>query len=148
MATIVKYQPYVTNQFGAAPVNFATGGDTIKVMLTTATYTPSAASDTWKSAVSNEVTGGGYTARGATVTTSTSNTGGTLTVTGTSVTWAINAGGFTNARYAVIYKDTGSDATSPLIGYIDLGANQSNVNGSLILNWNNTATSGAIFTVA
>jgi hypothetical protein len=32
---------------------------------------------------------------------------------------------FTNGRYAIIYKDTGSAATSPLMGYIDFGANQS-----------------------
>jgi len=148
MAVITKYQNYVTNQFGAAPINFASGGDTVKVMLTSSTYTPSASSDTWKSSVTNEVTGGGYTAGGATVTTSTSNSGGTLSVTGNSVTWVINAGGFSNARYAVIYKDTGNAATSPLIGYIDLGANQSNVTGSLILNWNNSSNSGTIFTVA
>ena len=147
MASIVKYQNFIQTQFTTAPVNFTS--DTIKVMLTSSSYTPNAATDTTKSNVTNEVSGGGYTARGAQIAGITAvQSGGTLTVSGDSVTWGINAGGFANARYAVIYKDTGTDSTSILIGYIDLGANQSNVNGSLILNWNNTATFGAIFTAA
>lgn len=147
MAVITKYQSFVSKQFGGEAVNFA-ATDVVKVMLVSSAYTPSASADVYKSAVTGEVTGGGYTAGGAVVTTSNSNTGGTLSVNGTSVTWAINAGGFTTATTAIIYKDTGVAGTSPLIGYIALGGAQGNVNGSLILNWNNTSGSGTVFTVA
>ena len=40
-------------------------------------------------------------------------------------------------RYAVIYKDTGSAATSPLIGYIDFGADQS-ASGTFTINFDTT----------
>lgn len=147
MATpIQKYQHFVTSQYTTAPINFTS--DTIKVMLTASTYAYNLATDTTKANVTNEVTGGGYTARGATITgVSANNVAGTLTISGNSVTWGINAGGFSNARYAIIYKDTGVDSTSTLIGLIDLGTNQSNVNGSLIINWNSTPSAGAVFSV-
>lgn len=145
---IVKYQNFILKQFNGTGVAFGT--DTVKVMLVTSSYTPTVATDIFRSACSAyEVTGTNYTARGATIASVTATeSGGTLTVTGNSIDWAQNASGFTTAYYAVIYKDTGTDSTSPLIGYINLGANQGNVNGDLILNWNSTASSGTIFTAA
>lgn len=142
---IVKYQNFILRQFNGNSINFP--ADTIKVMLTTVTYTPTVVTDIFKSSVTNEVTGTNYTARGATVgAIAASETAGTLSVSGNSVTWAQSATGFSNARYAVLYKDTGVDGTSPLIGYIDLVSSQGNVAGDLIINWSSTATNGVVFT--
>lgn len=46
--------------------------DTLKVMLTTSSYTPNLDTDIYKSSVTNEVTGTGYTAGGATLASATS----------------------------------------------------------------------------
>jgi hypothetical protein len=140
---IVKYQNFVLRQFNGGAIDFDT--DTLKVMLTTSTYVPAPSTDIFKAAVTNEVSGTNYTARGNTITGVTATQSlGTATITGNTVTWLQSATGFTNARYAVVYKDTGVDATSPLIGYIDLVTNQGNTAGDLLLNWNSTATSGTI----
>jgi hypothetical protein len=100
--------------------------DVIKIMLTTSAYTPLQDTHDYKDDVTNEITGTGYTATGATLGTKTSvYTGGTNT-------WAFDAADavwttstFT-ARYAVIYDSTpATDATRPLICYIDFGADVS-----------------------
>ena len=51
-------------------------------------------------------------------------------------TWSAHASGFSTARYAVIYKSTGTASTSPLIGYIDFTTDQDNVNNDLTIKWN------------
>lgn len=159
--------------------------DTIKVMLTTSTYTPNADTHDYKDDVTNEVTGTGYTAGGATLafktnTYTAANSWATAwaastayavgdiviptvanghlymcvvagtsaasqptwpTVSGQTVadntaTWAEIGSGIIQfdaadvswttstitARYAVVYDDTpATDATKPLLGYIDFG---------------------------
>lgn len=52
-------------------------------------------------------------------------------------------GGFTDARYAVLYKDSGVEATSPLICSLDLGEDRDNTLGDLLFKW----ASGVVFTV-
>lgn len=148
MATIAKYNKFLLTQMngGTDTTGGSTSGparvvdfdtDTIKVMLTTSTYTPSATSHSTKTSVTNEVTGTNYTAGGATLGTVTVvDSTGTITFDAADTTWTQNAAGFANARYAVIYKDTGTAATSTLIGYIDFGADKGNVAGDLTLQWN------------
>jgi hypothetical protein len=97
--------------------------DTFKVMLTTSTYTPNQDTHQYKSSVTNEVSGAGYTATGVSV--------GSLTMsynTGTNV-WSFDGidaswtGISVTARYAVLYDSTpGTDATRPLVGYVDFGS--------------------------
>jgi hypothetical protein len=87
--------------------------------------------------------GGGYTTGGETlgstaVTTVTTND---AMYDAADVTWSSNASGFSTARYAVIYKSTGTASTSPLVGYIDFVSNQDNVNNDLTIQWN---TSGIL----
>jgi hypothetical protein len=144
MATISKYNK---GAYHAAIDPIDWNSDTIKVMLTTSTYTP-AATHEFKSSVTNEVSGTGYTAGGATITLSAGESSGTTTLTATNVTWSQNASGFSNARYAVIYKSTGADATSPLLFYIDMVSDRGNVSGDLTLKWNGGASSGTLFTIA
>lgn len=48
------------------------------------------------------------------------------------VTWASST---ITARYAVIYKDTGVATTSPLIGFVDFGQDESSSNGNFTIQW-------------
>jgi hypothetical protein len=124
--------------------------DPIKVMLCTASYTPSQDTHAFKSDVTGEVTGAGYTARGATLS---SKTLGYTSATkvlkfadAATLVWsgAVASSG-SPAAYAVIYKDTGTDSTSPLMGYVDFsGATAySNSTGTFTITW----SSSGIFTI-
>jgi hypothetical protein len=42
--------------------------------------------------------------------------------TATTISWAQHASNPTNARYVILYKDSGVAATSALIAYADLGS--------------------------
>lgn len=144
MATITKYNKFLKNQFdGTAVIDFNT--DTIKVALVTSTYSPSATTHDFFDDITNEVSGTNYTAGGATIGSLTlTESSGTVTFDGADVTWAQSGSGFSTARYAIIYKSTGTASTSPLIGYIDFTADKGNVSGDLTIQWG----AGGIFTVA
>lgn len=134
MATQATYDLFKLNLLnGTSFIDFDT--DTIKVMLVTSVYTPSAAThDFINDASANEVSGINYTAGGATLgTPSVTNSAGTTTVDYADVTWTQNAGGFSTARYAIFYKDTGTPTTSGLISYVDFTTDKGNVSGDLIL---------------
>lgn len=115
------------------PVDFDT--DTIKVALVTSAYTPDFDAHDYFNDVTNEVSGTGYTAGGATL--------GTVTVTldtandrvdfdAADTQWTSST---ITARAAVIYKSTGTATTSPLIAYIDFGSDQSSSNGTFTIQW-------------
>ncbi|MDV6276361.1 hypothetical protein R3Q06_22950 [Rhodococcus erythropolis] len=97
--------------------------DTLKVMLCTSSYTPNQDTHQFKSDVTNEITGTGYTAGGAALTSVTVAYNGstnTITLDAADVTWSTAT--FT-ARHAVIYDSTpGSDATRPLIAFVTFDA--------------------------
>ena len=110
--------------------------DTIKVALTTSSYTPDQDAHDFFDDVTNEISATGYTAGGATlsgvtVTADNTNNRGVFDANDTSWTTAT----ITNARYAVIYKSTGSAATSALICAIDFGADYSNTAGTFLITW-------------
>lgn len=131
----------VTAKFYAKAFTHLQNGDidldtnTIKVGLLTSSYTPAQSTDeTWADVNTNEVSGTGYTARGATlgsVTVATSSLVTTFDAADTS--WATST---ITARYAVIYKDTGTNSTSYLIAYVDFGADQSSSAGTFTIQWN------------
>lgn len=143
MAAFSKYTNFLLNQTNGNAVNFAT--DTIKCMLLTSSYSPNLNSDTWYNDIyANEVTGGGYTARGVQLTSqSIALSGTTVNFNAAAVSWVQNASGFTNAQYAVIYKDTGTNTSSPLIAVLNFGATYSNqvaafsvlLNSTPIVSW-------------
>ncbi len=115
--------------------------DTIKVMLTTSSYAPNIDTHEFKSSVTNEVASAGYTAGGATlankaVTTDTTDDEGVFDAD--DVVWSAVT---LTTRYAVIYKSTGVDATSPLLGYIDFGADQAAAGTDFTIRW---ATEGIL----
>lgn len=107
--------------------------DTVKVMLCTSSYTPNQDTHRYKSDVTNEITGTGYTAGGVTLASKTvTYTGGsnTLTLDCADPQWTSST---LTARYAVFYGSTGTDSTSPLICYWDFGADVSSSAGTFTL---------------
>lgn len=113
--------------------------DTIKVMLCTSTYSPNQDTHIYKSSVTNEVTGTGYTAGGATLASKTityDTATNVVVLDAADVTWASST---ITARYAVIYSDAGaSDATKVLLGYVDFGSDQASTSGNFTLTWDAT----------
>lgn len=110
--------------------------DTIKVMLVTSSYTFNQDTHDFKDDITNEITGTGYTSGGATLTSPVlAYTAGTntLALDGADVAWA--SATFT-ARGAVVYDATpGTDATRPVLVFVDFGADVSTTAGTLTLTW-------------
>lgn len=127
--------------YNAFKKNIANGGidldtDTIRVMLVTSAYTPDQDAHEFKSSVTNEVTGTGYTARGAALANKAvtqDNTNNLMKFDSDDTTWTNST---ITARGAVVYKDTGTDGTSPLICYIDFGADKSSSVSNFTIQWN------------
>lgn len=110
--------------------------DTMKVALVTSAYTPDQDAHEDFADVTNEVTGTGYTAGGQTI----ANSAVTIDDTdnegvwdGDDVTWTTST---LTSRAAVVYKDTGTAATSLLVCYIDFGSDQSSSAGDFTISWN------------
>jgi hypothetical protein len=112
--------------------------DTIKVALTTSAYTPDQDVHDFFNDVTNEITGTGYTAGGATLgskSTSYDTASNETRLIAANAQWTTAT---ITARYAVIYKDTGTASTSPLLGYVDFGGDQSVTAGTLTVQWDAT----------
>lgn len=120
--------------------NIDLDSDTIKIALVGSGYTPAIDThDFWDDVVANESSGTGYTAGGATlsnITLSVDTTNDRAVFDADNVSWTISSA--LAARYAVIYKSTGDNATSPLIGYIDLDALYSLASGTLTITFHAT----------
>ena len=67
----------------------------------------------------------------------------TLQLDAADVVWSSST---ITARYVVLYKDTGTSATSQLIAYFDLGADVSSTAGAFTITWD--ATGVLTFTTA
>lgn len=111
--------------------------DTIKVMLVTSAYTPDQDAHTKRSDVTNEVSGTGYTAGGATLankSVSADNTDNEGVFDADDVVWGSST---ITARGAVLYKARGGAASADeLIAYIDFGSDQISSSGNLTITWN------------
>jgi len=110
--------------------------DTIKVALVTASYTPDQDNHEDFADITNEVSGTGYTAGGATlsnVSITKDNTDNEGVFDADDVTWSNST---ITARGAVVYKDSGTPATSWLIFYKDFGSDYSSVAGDFKITWN------------
>jgi hypothetical protein len=117
---------------GEAPlVDFLS--DTIKVALTTSPYTPNQDDHDFFNDVTNEVTGTGYTAGGATLGSKTlANTNNVCKFDAADTSWSTST---LTARRAVIYKDTGTASSSPLLAWVDFGADVSSSAGTFQITW-------------
>lgn len=114
--------------------------DTIKVALLTNAYTPDQDAHNYlDDVVANEVTVTGYTAGGATLANKTNTYNGAsnvIVLDADDVTWSSST---ITARYAVIYDASpATNATKPLIGYVDFGSDQSSSNGNFTITWDAT----------
>ena len=123
---------------------------TVKVAFTTSSHNPAtnvATDDFWNDVSASEVSGSGYSAGGNAVGTKTvTASSGTITFDAADPsTWSQNASGFNNAKNAILYKDTSSAATSPLIAYNIFSTNKGNVSGDLTIQF---SASNGIFTIA
>ena len=142
MAVTANWYGLGLKAFMDGSINWAS--DTIKVALTTSAYTPDQDTHDFFNDVTNEVTGTGYTAGGATLGSKTSNyTTGTNTVwlDAADTSWTTST---ITARRAVIYKSTGTASTSPVLGYVDFGADVVSSSGTFSIQWD----SGGILTVS
>lgn len=91
-------------------------GDTFKVALARATYTP-ALTHTALSSVTQTPSGNGYTTGGATLGSVTwTETNGLLTFDSADPSWTASGGSIV-ARYAVLYDDTTSSPADALVAY-------------------------------
>lgn len=100
--------------------------DTIKIAILDNAATIAQDTDQyWSDQSANEVSGTGYTAGGITLSSKTLTydaASNTVRFKAADVTWTTVT--FTNGLYAIIYKSTGTDTTSHLLGWIDFGAAQ------------------------
>lgn len=117
--------------------------DTIKVMLVTSAYTPDQDAHTKLSDITNEVTGTGYTAGGATLASKTvtqDNTNDKGVMDCADITWSTST---ITARGAVLYKSRGGASSSDeLIAYYDFGTDKSSVAADFTITINTSGLFG------
>lgn len=111
------------SKFPLSQVNWT--GDTIKARLTNTA--PTQNTNQFLSDVGTAV-GTDQTLAGKTATTTTNVT----SLVATPVTWSAVTGTF---QYIIVYKDTGTGSTSPLIAFVDLGAASSPVAQDVVITW-------------
>lgn len=130
MAVTAKAYGSAMTRFVSGDIDYAT--DTIKCALTTASYVPNQDTHDYADDITNELTGGNY-ARQTLATKTVDYTAGTneLVLSCANITFANLTAA--EIRLAVFFKDTGVASTSPLIAYMDFGANQSASGQNLIL---------------
>lgn len=118
--------------------------DTIKAALTTSSYTPNQDTHTYFSDVTNEISGTGYTAGGVALATKSvayDTTTNETRLIAANAAWTTAT--FTTRR-AVVYKDTGTAATSPLLGWVDFGADNTVSAGTFTITWDATGVLKAV----
>jgi hypothetical protein len=114
--------------------------DTFKMMLTTSAYTPNQDTHDFRDDVTNEVTGTGYTAGGATLAgvAVTYDTGtNQVRVTWTDPTWPAST---ITARTAVIYKSRGgASSADELLAYVTEAADVTSTGATFTVDMANPA---------
>lgn len=140
MAQVLNIYNQFLNTITNKEINIDT--DDLKVMLVSSSYTPNKETDKYKSNVTGEVIGSGYTAGGLSLKNITYTLDGAVaTLRADNPKWVeLN---INNLKYAVIYDNTPYDATSPstdaakaLIAYIDFGEALNIINAELEIVWN------------
>lgn len=112
--------------------------DTIKTALVSGYTFDQDAHEFWDDVSANEVSGTGYTAGGETLTTSAptySTADNRRMYDADDVVWDAS-GGSLSAEGAVVYADTGTPSTSPLLGYVDFEDTVTATNDTFTVAWN------------
>ncbi len=115
----VKYEQFAEDYANKVHDLFGTD-DTLKIALTNTA--PTVASDALLSDITEIAAGNGYTAGGEDTQNNGTMSGGTLTVTGTTIVWTASGGAIAQFRYLVLYNDTPASPLNPLIAYFDHGS--------------------------
>jgi hypothetical protein len=129
----------VYNSFKKSIMNGSVDLDTdnINVALLTNSYSANIDTHTMYSDVTTQevASANGYTTKGqtlGTITISVDTTNDLAYFDAANVTWSTST---ITARYAVIFKNTGTNNTSPLIAYVDFGSDKTSDNGNFIIDW-------------
>lgn len=132
MADLIFNSFFVEHASGAIDLD----SDTFKLMLVTSGYTP-VKTHNRRDDVTNEVSGTGYTAGGATlgsVTLTQDDTNDQAVWDAADVTWASST---ITARGAVLYKSRGGAASADeLVKFFDFGSDQVSNNGNFTVQFN------------
>lgn len=113
--------------------------DDIKVSAHTNTYTVNQDTHDFADDLTNEVSGTNYSAGGAAIANQTlTRSTNTVTFDGDNIVWSQSGAGFSNARKFVVYRNTGSAATSRLFSVVTADADVGNVTGDLTIAWAGT----------
>ena len=135
--TAFLYGVAMKNQYdGTSVVDWDT--NTIKVALLTGHTPAQDTHDFFNDVSANEITGTGYTADGAALTTKTvtyDTASDQVRLDADDTSWTTST---LSATHAVVYKDTGTASTSPLIGLIDFGGTVSTTAGTFQITWDST----------
>lgn len=110
--------------------------DTIKLALVTSAYTPDQDAHDFFDDITNEVSGTGYTAGGASLSSkvvSADNTDNEGVFDADDVSWTTST---ITARGGVLYKSTGTASTSALICYLDFSTDKISTAGTFTVSWN------------
>jgi len=115
--------------------DFDFANDEFKVALVTAAYAPDKDTHEFFADITNEVSGANYIASGSAlenIVLSQDDENDRAILDADNLVWSVAS--FT-ARAAVIYKNTGSAATSPLLAYIDFEEDLEAAGEDFILQW-------------
>jgi hypothetical protein len=122
---------------GSTPIVWTTAS--LKVALTTSTYTPNQDTHHFFSDITNEITGTGYTAGGATLgspATTYDTASDQIRLDAADTSWTTST---LTARDAIVWCDTaGASTTDPVIGWVNFGADVSTTAGTFQITWDAT----------
>ena len=138
-ATAKWYGKAIEGQYsGTAARRVDWASDTVKVALCTSSFIPDQDTQDFYNDLTNEVSGTGYTPGGESLANKTVNydaASNVVSLRADATAWT--AASFT-CRYAVVYKDTGTGSTSPLLGYVDFGGDEAVSSGTFTITWDTT----------
>jgi hypothetical protein len=142
--TVALYNSFLQRKLDESTL-IALANDAIRLILTSSAYVPDLAAHVYRSSVTSELaTANGYTAGGQTLggkVVGWDGTGNFAYFDANDVVW--DAPCTFTARRGILFKDTGVSGTSPLIGYIDFGADKVATGGIFAVRWA-APSSGAI----
>jgi hypothetical protein len=144
--TATPYRKFLLKLATAGVIDLSDAGTVLKVSLHTVTYSPNRDTDEFFDDVTNEcASSGNYTAGGEVLTgvlVDVDGTGHFAYVDADDLVWTALT---TTARIGVLRDaTTGVAATSPLLGWVDFGANQSPAGVDFTLEWAAPASGGVI----
>jgi hypothetical protein len=142
ISTVVfnKFKLRQANLSGAVDLD----ADTIKVLLVTSAYTPNIDTHEFASDITNELalTGNYVRKTLGSVAVAIDTAGDFVYLDAADVVWTALTPS-APFRKAIVYKDTGSDATSPLMFYIDFGEDQP-AGSDFTITWQTPANGGVL----